>query len=380
LTNGRIVKKEMNMGLLYKSDWDQVKEEYKRFWKLENEKPLVAVRAPKDAPLKEIKSMPTPPEIARLGNHWYSWALNPEYAANQAEMRISKTFYGGVAFPYQLASFGPCMSAAFLGIEPIFRKDTTWFKPPIITDWSKIPDLKYDPNNKWWRVLKELVRKLGDSGGGKFLVGIGCDILSGLDTLIHLRGSDRLALDLFLHPEEVKDLTLKVSELEVKWFEELYQDTQRFQKGCVNWLGLWSEGRTYPVQCDFAQIISPRMFEEFALPFITKFCRYLDNSIYHLDGKGQIAHLDILLDLDELHGIQWSVPVLGVDPPHDSEFWYPYFRRIQSADKILYIWSRPESVKRLISDLSPQGLFIDVEVKTEREARELLKEIGYVAT
>ena len=96
-------------------------------------------------------------------------------------------------------------------------------------------------------------------------------------------------------------------------------------------------------------------------------------STYHLDGRGQIAHLDILLDIKELDGIQWSVPVLGVDPPHDSEVWYPYFKKIQNSGKILHVYAKPENVKRLISDLSPQGLFLNISCNNEKETKELLK-------
>ena len=359
--------------MLYKPDWEETKEEYKALWKLENKKPLVAITAPREKPLREIKPRPVPPEIAALKtDHWYARALNPEYAANRAEINISKTFYGGAAFPYQLASFGPDMASAYLGVEPQFKEDTTWFRTPVINDWNNLPEFKYDPDNKWWRITNNLVETLCKKGKDKFLVGL-CDLVCGLDTLVSLRGPMKLLYDLSDSPEEVKSLAQKVTGLQLKWQEELYQITQKYQKGSVNWLGLWSEGRTHPVQCDFANMLSPEMFAEFVLPTLTEHCRYFDNSIYHLDGKGQIAHLDILLNIKELDGIQWSVPVIPVDPPHDSEVWYPYLKKIQNSGKILYVWAKPENVKRLISDLSPQGLLLNTSCNNEKEARELSK-------
>lgn len=364
--------------MFYREDWKEVREEHKAFWKLGNKKPLVVVTAPREVPLKDIEPFPVPPEIAELNinidNCWYPRALNPAFAANRAEIDISKTYYGGVAFPYQLVSFGPDMPAAYLGVEPEFKEDTTWFRKPVIDDWNNLPGFRYDTGNKWWKMTEKLAEVLGENGKGKFLVGI-CDTLSGLDTLVSLRGANELLLDLVDHPEEVKKLTDEVTRLEIQWHEEIHRITQQFQEGSVSWLGVWSEGRTYPVQCDFAHMLSPKMFEEFALPFVKEFCKYLDGSIYHLDGRGQIAHLDILLDVEELNGIQWSVPVLSVDPPHDSEVWYPYFRRIQKAGKALHISTRPGSVKRLISDLSPEGLFLSVPCNSEKEAKELLEDI-----
>ena len=45
------------------------------------------------------------------------------------------------------------------------------------------------------------------------------------------------------------------------------------------------------------------MFERFVIPDIVECCRQLDFAFYHLDGKGQLPHLDLLLALDDLHGI-----------------------------------------------------------------------------
>ena len=61
--------------MFYKPDWEETKEEYKAFWKLENKKPFVAVTAPREKPLREIKPLPVPPEIAGLKtDHWYARA------------------------------------------------------------------------------------------------------------------------------------------------------------------------------------------------------------------------------------------------------------------------------------------------------------------
>ena len=359
--------------MYYKENWENVRERYELFWEGRLNEPLVAITAPLEKPIRKIEPLPVPPEIAKLKtDHYYARALNPEFAVNRAEIEFARTFYGGEALPYRKAMFGPDMTASYLGVEPQFKKDTTWFRNPVIDDWHDLPDFKYDENNKWWEITKNLAKELAEKGKGRFFSAI-AGVLEGLDTLVSLRGGTKLLADLIDYPEEVKNLTSHISDLEIRWYEKLYQITQKGQEGSVCWFGVWSPEKLYAVQCDFADMISPSMFEEFALPSIKKFCRYLDHSIYHLDGKGQIAHLDILLNIKELDGIQWSVPVIPVDPPHDSEVWYPYFKRIQKAGKLLVIyWARPENVERLISDLSPEGLYISTSCESEKEAKELL--------
>ena len=63
--------------------------------------------------------------------------------------------------------------------------------------------------------------------------------------------------------------------------------------------------------------------------------RNADQSIYHLDGPGQIPHLDILLEIPELDGIQW-VPGAG-NPGTGSAEWFPMYRRIQEKGKLLIL-------------------------------------------
>ena len=52
------------------------------------------------------------------------------------------------------------------------------------------------------------------------------------------------------------------------------------------------------------------MFDEFVLPELAESCRKLDRTIYHLDGVGELNHLDSLLTIKELNAIQW-VPGAG---------------------------------------------------------------------
>ena len=51
-------------------------------------------------------------------------------------------------------------------------------------------------------------------------------------------------------------------------------------------------------------MLGPEHFEEFVKPEIVASCNRLGNSFYHLDGVGQIRHLDSLLAIAELKGIQ----------------------------------------------------------------------------
>ena len=92
---------------------------------------------------------------------------------------------------------------------------------------------------------------------------------------------------------------------------------------------IFSDRPYYMLQCDFGYMIGPGMFDEFVKPELTASIRRLPRSFYHLDGKGQLPHLDSLLSIPELTGVQWQ-PGDGVP---ECEYWPELFTRIFAAGK-----------------------------------------------
>ena len=126
------------------------------------------------------------------------------------------------------------------------------------------------------------------------------------------------------------------------------------------------------MQCDFSAMISPDSFGRFVLPSLERHARFLDHSIYHWDGPGEIPHLPILLGIEELDGIQW-VPGDG-NPNVASDRWFPYYEKIQAAGKNLALTqdlSKTE-ILRLLKNLSQKGLFICSRVESQGDADEIV--------
>ena len=80
-------------------------------------------------------------------------------------------------------------------------------------------------------------------------------------------------------------------------------------------------------------MVSNAMFREFFLDELVEEADWLDRSIYHLDGPGALRHLDTLLSIDNLDGIQF-VYGAGNEP---ASRWMAEYRRIQNAGKVLHI-------------------------------------------
>src|SRR5690606_31773737 len=76
---------------------------------------------------------------------------------------------------------------------------------------------------------------------------------------------------------------------------------------------------------------------------------------YHLDGKGQIAHLDHLLSIERLHSIQW-IPGDGQPSP---DRWLPLLKRIREGGKLCQVFVTPEGALRIARELGGKGfLFV----------------------
>ncbi|MBW7997392.1 MAG: hypothetical protein FVQ81_12630 [Candidatus Glassbacteria bacterium] len=95
----------------------------------------------------------------------------------------------------------------------------------------------------------------------------------------------------------------------------------------------------------------------------------------NLDGPDALKHLDMLLDIPGLNGIQW-VPGTG-NPGTGSPVWFDIYRRIQEKGKLLLLQGMdPNDVRGVLEGISSKGVLIGTACETEDEARRLLKHAG----
>jgi 5-methyltetrahydrofolate--homocysteine methyltransferase len=112
------------------------------------------------------------------------------------------------------------------------------------------------------------------------------------------------------------------------------------------------------------------MFERFVMPDIAACCEALDHGFYHLDGKGQIAHVDMLLSLERLRGIQW-IPGDGQPPPEE---WLALLQRIRDGRKLCQLYVTPEGARTIVRELGGRGFALYVwEEMDEQEASDFLR-------
>ena len=201
------------------------------------------------------------------------------------------------------------------------------------------------------------------------------DLGGNLDVVASFRPGAKLLLDLYDHPDEIKRLTWESHEAWQRCYQAFNEILQPLNPGYTAWTPIFSETPYYMLQCDFSYMISPEMFEEFVKPELAASCRKLSHPFYHLDGPGQLAHLDSLLSIPELRGIQW----IPGDGKPDIRQWPEVFRKIRKAGKLIQFFGDIDDLDVIVEQLgSPEGIIL-VSWETEKpegEIRKALRKYG----
>jgi len=355
----------------YKEDWDQVQKKYLEYWNLENhDRPLATIRGTRE----DVKKRVVAPPSASLKECW----TDVEFVIDSSRAYFESTFFGAEAYPVLWPNLGPDIFGAFYGADIEFGRDTTWAHP-VLKDWDTAPDFIFDPENPWWLKIKSMTEAIVKDCRGDYFVGI-TDLHPGCDGLVSLRGPEELGMDLYDHPEAVKKASAQFFAGFRTVLDELHRIASTIQKGSTNWLGVWHPGKWYVTSCDFIGLISLDMYREFVEDEIRAELGILDASIFHLDGPGALRHLDALLELPDLNGVQWCY---GAGQP-TARHWLPVLKQIQAAGKTVHVSAAPGDIDVLLDELKPEGLLLDispcpndmtVRSFTETEAKDIIKKV-----
>lgn len=348
--------------MLYKHDWEKTQQKFKEYWAKENhDRPLISITAPRDG---YKKNLPKAPE--KLEERW----LDTDYVIKRGRENMAATYYGGEAFPMNWPNLGPDIFGATFGCDIIFEEDTSYAKP-IIDNWHDQP-LVFDPQNKWWQKMIHMTEAMVADAKEDYFVGI-TDLHAGADGLVSLRGPENLCLDLYDHLEVVKKALFQLLPVFQKQLDTLYDITTKNLPGSSNWMGVWHPEKWYVTSSDFICMISEEQFEHFVLPELLEEINWLsERTIFHLDGPGALKHLDRLLEIPNLSGIQW---VYGAGQP-TAAHWVPILKKIQNAGKLIQVEIVPEDLDVLLEELNPEGvMYFTKPRQTEEEAKAIIKKM-----
>lgn len=354
--------------------WKEVEKNYTAWWNGELDRPIVKVTVNKAyAP---SRPQPETPLLSMLNCDDFRYT--PEEIIDALDYELEQKEFLGDAFPFvNLHIFGPGIVAGFCGAEMDKTTGDIWFalKEPV-----EIADLtvKYDPENKWAKRIKDIVKAGYERWGDNVMFGM--PDLGGIqDILASFIGSEELIFAIMDEPEEVERVQGEIYQA----FMDAYEDigaAMKGNRGFSYWNGLFSKTPSYILQDDFAFMVSPAMYEEFGYPDIEKQIAHFNNTVYHLDGVGNLNHLDLLLSNPKLGAIQW---VYGAGQP-TARHWLEVYDKIHAAGKKMELVGDLDEFK-LLYDRYGSDLFYHILVDDETgstaaaaDLKDCLQEYGLV--
>ncbi|MDR0473943.1 MAG: hypothetical protein LBH43_09785 [Treponema sp.] len=348
-------------------------EVYEKYWKGELDRGLfpVIVRGETDRP--------QPPKGRIHGCTQLLFAnreIPPKELVDCIEYALSGLEYLGDAFPYVNMDFsGPGLVAALVGGKLGASDHGIWFSSEKEAELADM-HFEYDAGNYWLNRIKDITLECKSRFGKEVVLGIP-DLGGAIDILASLRGTQNLLMDFYDAPEEIKRLINELSGLWHIFFEEIAALYCR-DNVYTNWSGLLSRESSYMFQADFAYMIGPEMFDEFLLPELKYSFGKVKRACYHLDGTGELPHLDSLLQSEDLKLVQW-IPGAGTT---SVDHWIDVHNKILNAGKLLQACDDRE--KQLDKIIETRGslkgvasLPMTFEKKDRGEALRLLEKYSY---
>lgn len=344
---------------MYIDNWSQRLERYEEYWEKRNhDRPLLSITAPGERRRK------APEFHGTLRERWW----NEDYILESARAGMESTYFAGESLPALCPNLGPDVFAAFLGSEIVYEESTSYAKP-FVEDWSQV-HIRFDESNAYWQKICSMTEHFLQDAKGDYLVGV-TDLHEGMDALVSMRGPENLCMDLYDQPEEVKRVLGEVQEAFAVILKKSYGLFEGKQKGTTNWMGIYHPGRWYVSSSDFIYLVSPEVFDEFSRESIRREAEIIGNNIYHLDGIGSKRHLDKLLEMPEIHGIQW---VYGAGQP-TAAYWIDTLKAIQDAGKLIEIFCVPEDMEALFQcGLKPEGVRYSLSAESREQADAIIRQ------
>ncbi|MBN1624811.1 MAG: hypothetical protein JXN10_07045 [Clostridia bacterium] len=279
--------------------------------------------------------------------------LDFEFRIEEQVAKIDKALYIGDSYPIIWPNLGPEIYSAWCGCGYNYGENTTWSEP-CIHDWEKDAD-KGNLNRNHPLLIKmiEYTDMLLEASNGRFIVGL-TDFHPGGDHIAALRDPQELCIDMI---ENLENVRKKLDESYPEYFETydfFYNKLRTAGMPITSWTPLLSEKKFYIPSNDFSCMVSKETFDDLFMPGIIEECRFLDRSIYHLDGPGALRHLDSLLDIHELNAVQW---VCGAGN-EGFERWLPVYKKIQKAGKAAQLILDIKDLDLLFENLEPRGIWL----------------------
>lgn len=273
-------------------------------------------------PNREYRTVPTQANIT-------DFSISSRTLAENIVYELSHNRYYGDAFPYyNFDCFGPGILAAYLGAEVDNHSGSVWFMAE--PNELETLHLTVDYANKYYRRAVEIIDYVYDLSKGEYIVGMP-DLGGIIDVYSTFRHGEEMFYDMADDPDNMVRVLDRIRDAWHEVYDKLNEHYKK-QKGYSDWSRIYSSVPSYVIQADACFMFGGEHFDKFVLPYVKYQTEHIARTVYHLDGKGELIHLDKLLALPGLNAIQW-IPGAG----ENNIEWTDLYKKILQSGKSLQL-------------------------------------------
>lgn len=339
--------------MLHDINWMAVRARYEQYWQRKNRRPIMYLEAPRDGARWYE-------ETVSSNDYWF----NADYLVRSARHNLAQSAYALDGYPHVMTSLGPDLMAGVLGWDLKYNDNGEWVVHRDVS-MEELARLSVHKDGFLYRKMEEILTKFTeDAKQGDYIVGL-VDLNTLLDGIAALIGPQNLFFAMQDEPEALLHAMARHLALFKGVYTHFDSIARRYQGGSTNWLSVYSDTPWYFISLDVIVMISDRAFLQFVEQPLRDMCAFLGRNLFHLDGENAARHLDRLLALPEITGIQVQCTPQMEEP---VKFWVPHLKRILQAGKTAWIYAqKPEEIQLLMDQLPPEGLYIKTWCETEKD-------------
>ena len=297
-------------------------------------------------------------------------------ALDVIEFNLEREGYAAEGFPDVSLNTGAGCVAAFITGYARFYSETVWFELERPWPYEKILAFPFNHTTPFAETTLEAVRIAAERFAGRAVVSP-LDLGGLADVLSSLRRTDGFFYDMIDNPNEVKEALRVVRGIWKNFHDRMAAILAEANGGLhSSWTRTLSDTLYYPSQCDACAMISPAMFDEFIWPTLNEEFNDYDKTLYHLDGSGEIPHLETLCSNPALRVIQW-VPEPALCQ-HDESYLPLYKKIIGLGRKITFngFKGTREDLKKFLKILPREAFYITIWANDYDDAMRWLEAAG----
>ena len=304
----------------------------------------------------DIPPLPEVLEQVGIGEEVTPDDIQPELFLPSIERwyRRESRLVSDVIQPYTPA-FGIPWVEAIAGCRVVAHPGSLWAEPSL-ESYRDRPSISFDPDDPWLKKMVEFTQVLVEFSNGRFPIALP-QMRGPLDTLAALRTPNQMSLDLIDKPDQIHRILGELTDLWIGIAEAGLAVVPPFWGGYSTRMKMWTPGEAITPQNDISTLISPRMYEEFVLPWDRKIFDHFPYHSFHMHST-EHHHIGALLTLERLTAIQLTLEQDVGGPTLETML--PAAKRILAKKPLLLVALDIETAEICLDTLPARGLCVMV--------------------